>query len=130
MKELCRFQAISNFYRSFISHAARTQTVLNNYLKRTKKNDWTHILWSEESAAAFEKCKKDLADTTVLYHPSAGASLAIVVDALDTVVGAALHQQTSKGWKPLAFFSKTLSPAQRRYSAYDRELLATYMAIK
>ncbi|GFQ87529.1 retrovirus-related Pol polyprotein from transposon 297 [Trichonephila clavata] len=108
----------------------RTQAVLNNYLKGAKKNDRTPILWAEESAAAFEKCKKDLAQATVLYHPSADASLAIVVDASDTAVGAALHQQTSKGWQPLAFFSKTLSPAQRRYSAYDRELLAAYMAIK
>ncbi|GFS98067.1 hypothetical protein TNCV_2855121 [Trichonephila clavipes] len=93
-------------------------------------NDRTPILWSEESAAALEKCKKDLADATVLHHSSADASLAIVVDASDMAVGAALHQQTSKGWQPLAFFSKTLSPAQRRYSAYDRELLAAYMAIK
>ncbi|GFS42772.1 retrovirus-related Pol polyprotein from transposon 297 [Nephila pilipes] len=116
--------------RRFIPHAARTQAVLNSYLKGAKKNDRTPILWSEESAAAFEKCKKDLAEATVLYHPSADASLAIVVDASDTAVGAALHQQTSKGWQPLAFFSKTLSPAQQRYSAYDRELLAAYMAIK
>ncbi|GFT07076.1 retrovirus-related Pol polyprotein from transposon 17.6 [Trichonephila clavipes] len=92
--------------------------------------DQTPILWSEESAAAFEKCKKDLADATVLHHPSADASLAIVVDASDTAVGAVLHQQTSKGWQRLALFSKTLSPAQYRYSAYDRELLAAYMAIK
>ncbi|GFS70976.1 transposon Ty3-I Gag-Pol polyprotein [Nephila pilipes] len=49
-----------------------------------KKNDRTPISWSDDSAAAFEKCKKDLAEATVLYHPSADASLAIVVDASDT----------------------------------------------
>ncbi|GFR21371.1 retrovirus-related Pol polyprotein from transposon 297 [Trichonephila clavata] len=108
VKELRRFLAICNFYRHFIPHAARTQAVLNNYLKGAKKNDRAPILWA---AAAFEKCKKDLAEATVLYQPSADASLAIVVDASDTAVGAALHQQTSKGWQPLAFFSKALSPA-------------------
>ncbi|GFY18349.1 hypothetical protein TNCV_2047551 [Trichonephila clavipes] len=128
--ELRRFLAICNFFRRFVPHAARTQAVLNTYLKGAKRNDRTPILWSEEPAAAFEKCKKDLADATVLHHPSADASLAIVVDASDTAVVAALHQQTSKGWQPLAFFSKALSPAQRRYSAYDRELLSAYMAIK
>ncbi|GFQ69389.1 enzymatic polyprotein [Trichonephila clavata] len=97
VKELRRFLAICNLYRHFIPHAARTQAVLNSYLKGTKKNDRTPILWSEESAAAFEKCKKDLAEAAVLYHPSADASLAIGVDASDTAVGAALHQQTSKG---------------------------------
>ncbi|GFX44924.1 retrovirus-related Pol polyprotein from transposon 17.6 [Trichonephila clavipes] len=130
VKELRRFLAICNFYWRFVPHAARTQAVLNNYLKGAKRNDRTPILWSEESAAAFEKCKKDLADATLLHHPWADASLAIVVDASDTAVGVALHQQTFKGWQPLVFFSKTLSPAQWRYSAYDRELLAAYMAIK
>ncbi|GFT31704.1 retrovirus-related Pol polyprotein from transposon 297 [Nephila pilipes] len=101
----------TKFHRRFIPHAVRTQAVLNSYLKGAKKNDRTPILWTEESAAAFEKCKKDLAEATVLYHSSADASLAIVVDASDTAVGAALLQQTSKVWQPLAFFSKTLSSA-------------------
>ena len=33
-------------------------------------------------------------------------------------------------WKPLAFFSKKPNPAEAKYSAYDRELLAIYKAIK
>jgi len=34
------------------------------------------------------------------------------------------------GWQPLAFFSRKLSPAQQKYSAYDWELLAIYKAVK
>jgi cleavage and polyadenylation specificity factor subunit 1 len=33
-------------------------------------------------------------------------------------------------WQPLAFFSRKLSPTQQKYSAYDRELLAIYQAVK
>ena len=33
-------------------------------------------------------------------------------------------------WKPVAFFSKTLSAAERKYSAFDHELLAIYLSIK
>ncbi|GFR25644.1 retrovirus-related Pol polyprotein from transposon opus [Trichonephila clavata] len=44
VKELRRFLAICNFYRRFIPHAARTQAVLNNYLKGAKKNDRTPII--------------------------------------------------------------------------------------
>ena len=29
-------------------------------------------------------------------------------------------------WQPLSFFSKKLNPAETRYSAFDRELLAVY----
>ncbi|GFR28920.1 retrovirus-related Pol polyprotein from transposon 17.6 [Trichonephila clavata] len=80
VKELRRFLAHCNFLKNFIPNAARTQSMLNDYLKRAKKYDRTPNLYSEESAAAFEKCKKDLAYATVLYRPSSDASLAIVVD--------------------------------------------------
>ncbi|GFT37960.1 retrovirus-related Pol polyprotein from transposon 297 [Nephila pilipes] len=93
VKKLRRFLAIYNFYSRFISHAARPQKRLNSYLKGDKRNDRTPILWSEDSTAAFEKCKKDLAGITALYHLAADALLAIVVDVSDTAVGAALHQQ-------------------------------------
>ncbi|GBM83785.1 Transposon Tf2-9 polyprotein [Araneus ventricosus] len=130
VKELRRFLALINFYRRFVPNAARTQAVLNVYLKGAKKNDKTPITRTNEAKNAFEKCKHDLAEATVLYHPSVNVTLAIVVDASDNAVGAALQQQVTTGWQPLAFYSKSLSPAQRRYSAYDRELLAAYMAIK
>ncbi|GBN21459.1 Transposon Tf2-6 polyprotein [Araneus ventricosus] len=130
VKDLRRFLALINFYRRFVPNAARTQAVLNAYLKGANKNDKTPITWTEEARNAFKKCKHYLAEATVLYHPSANATLAIVVDASDNAVGAALQQQVTTGWQLLAFYSEYLSPAQRRYSAYDRELLAAYMAIK
>ncbi len=33
-------------------------------------------------------------------------------------------------WRPISFFSKAMKPAERRYSTFDRELLAIYLAIK
>jgi len=45
-------------------------------------------------------------------------------------MGAVLQQQVQGGWQTLAFFSRKLSPAQQKYSAYDRELLAIYEAVK
>lgn len=44
-------------------------------------------------------------------------------------MGAVLQQQEGSVWKPLGYFSKRLSEAQRKYSSYDRELLAIYLAI-
>lgn len=130
VKELRRFLAIINFYRRFIPRAAHTQAILNDYLKGAKRNDKSKINWTTEAITAFEKCKKDLAEVTKLYHPISNATLAVVVDASDTAMGAALHQQVNKEWQPLGFYSKKLSPSQRKYSAYDRELLAAYMAVK
>ena len=35
-----------------------------------------------------------------------------------------------KGWLQVAFYSKTLSPAERNYSTFDCELLAAVMEVK
>ena len=51
-----------------------------------------------------------------------------------THVGAALQQWSSLGaggaWQPLAFFSKKLADTETRYSTFDHELLAAYLAIR
>ena len=54
----------------------------------------------------------------------------LYVDASTTAMGAVLQQQVQDVWQPLAFFSRKLSPAQQKYSAYDRELLAIYEAVR
>ncbi|UYV83314.1 hypothetical protein LAZ67_23000472 [Cordylochernes scorpioides] len=48
----------------------------------------------------------------------------------DRAVGSVLQQLDNNTWKPIAFFSKKLNPAQCNYSTYDRELLAIYLSIK
>ena len=53
-----------------------------------------------------------------------------MTDASDTAVGAVLQQYTRGSWRPISFFSRKLSPAENRYSTFDRELLAVYLAIR
>ena len=56
--------------------------------------------------------------------------MSLVPDASNTHVGAALQQKESGGWRPLAFFSAKLSATQQRYSAFDRELLGVFLALR
>ena len=53
-----------------------------------------------------------------------------MTDASNNAVGAVLQQEVDNAWRPIAFFSKTLKPRETRYSTFDRELLAVYLAIK
>jgi hypothetical protein len=53
-----------------------------------------------------------------------------MTDASDFAVGAVLQQEIGQSWQPVAFFSRKLIPAESRYSAFDRELLAVYLAVK
>ena len=58
------------------------------------------------------------------------APTSIISDASDTAVGAVLQQRIGDDWCPIAYFSKKLKPRETRYSAFDRELLGVYLAIK
>ena len=88
------------------------------------------IVWSPVCHAAFSESKKSLAAATLLHHPSLSRPMALTVDASDVTLGAKLLQMTGGSWMPVAFYSKKLSPAQKKYSALDRELLAMYQATK
>ena len=54
----------------------------------------------------------------------------MAVDPSDSHIGAVLQQRLHGSWAPLAFFSKKLSSAKCKYSAFDCELLAAYFAIR
>lgn len=102
--EFKRFLAMINFNRRFLPKAAAKQAIVQTYLKGNKRNDKTLIKWTSVTNNAFEECKQYLCNATLLAHPSATTPIAVVVDASDVAIGAALQQHTSDGWQPLAFF--------------------------
>ena len=79
---------------------------------------------------AFRNIKDALANACLLSFPSSDASTCLVTDASDVAVGAVLQQYVDETWKPIAFFSKVMKLAEKRYSTFDKELLAIYLAIK
>lgn len=128
--ELKTFLAMINFYRKFIPKAIDDQIPLLMYLKGNKKKDKTHIEWNDVTSQAFENCKRQLAEATLIAHPLKNAILSLCVDASDRAAGAALHQIIADKIEPLGFFSKKFTESQKKYSTYDRELAAMYLAVK
>ena len=117
------------FYRESILKAAHAQRHLNKYLKNAKKKDKTTILWDEQAEEAFEICKKKLSEVALLAFPDDEADLRLVTDASVMAMGAL--EQLEKGiWKPLAFFPRKFTPAQSKYSTYDKELMAIVETVK
>jgi len=39
-------------------------------------------------------------------------------------IGGVLSQEQDRKWKPIAFLSRTIQPAERNYKIYNKELLA------
>lgn len=125
-KALRRFLGLSNFYHRFIPHCADIVRPLNSMI--TPKD--SKLSWSCEAEEAFEALKLALAEASHLVYPIDGASTRIVCDASKYAVGAVLEQFIDGRWRPISFFSKKMSTSECRYSTYDRELLAMYLAVR
>ena len=128
-KELKRYLGMLNFYRRHIPGAAEVLAPLNR-MTSTKKGRKPVLEWNEETDKAFTESKELLARSTLLKFPLLGATTFLTVDASGNAVGGALQQAVNDEVRPIAFFSKALTPAETKYSAYDRELLAMYLSVK
>ena len=128
-RQLRTFLGLVNFYHRFIPGCARILQPLNAMLSTTHGRA-SALLWDDATTAAFTQIKQALATATLLAHPKSDALTSIMTDASDSAVGAVLQQFVDGHWHPISFFSRKLKPAERRYSTFDRELLAVYLAIK
>jgi RNase H-like domain found in reverse transcriptase len=120
------FPSLLNFYRRFLPNAAAVLRLLTDSLKGTTKQ----LHWTPMLNAPFTAAKQLLITVTPLQFPDPAAAIAVTMDASDSQAGAVLQQSTPSGWKPLVFFSAKLTPAQQKYSTFNRELLAAYLAIR
>lgn len=125
---LREFLGMVTFYHRFIRQAANIMRPLYEALKdKTPKQD---IDWTAERDKAFCDTKAALCGAAMLAHPCPGAPVALTTDASDYAVGAVFEQWVDGAWQPLAFFSRQLVPRERKYSAFDRELLAIWLSIR
>ena len=126
VKGLQEFVGMVNFYHRFVPAAASIMQPLYKALVGKPKV----LQWNDQMISAFNLTKEALASATMLAHPLTDAPTAVTVDASGVAVGAVLEQLIHGSWQPLAFFSRQLRPAEEKYSAFDRELLALYLAVR
>ena len=127
---LRRFLGLFNFYRRFVRNAAYITSRLTEYLKGHVGKQDSVIEWTDETLAAFQNCKDALKETVMLAYPRADCQWSLMVDASEKAIGSSVQQLVEGYWQPLGFFSRKLSLAEQKYSAYDRELLAAFAAVK
>lgn len=132
VKGIRRFLGMAGFYHRFVPDFSKIASPLTD-LTRSKTGKGNHRLnWdaNDEAAKAFTALKKALENSVTLAFPDPSAKIHLVTDASGVAVGAALNQVRDGKTEPLAFFSAKLSPQESQKSAFDRELLAIYLALK
>ena len=128
-RKLREFLGLVNFYHCFVPHCATLLQPLHDLLSSGKGENQT-LSWTSDAEKAFSAVKNALANASLLFHPKPSAATSIMTDASDKAVGAVLQQRVDDAWHPIAYFSKKLKPAETRYSTFNKELLAIYLAIK
>ncbi|KAK1799768.1 hypothetical protein P4O66_006300 [Electrophorus voltai] len=116
------------FHHKEVSFLGTVARPLTDILCRTAKR----LRWGPEAERVFLVLKEAFSTILVLQRPDPEKPLVVEVDALYVGVGAILSQHKFKAGqlKPISYFSKKLSPAERNYGVGDRELLAMYLVFE
>ena len=72
----------------------------------------------------FEELKENIMSQPVLLLPRREGKFRVEMDASGHAIGGVLSQEQDGKWKPIAFLSRTMQPAERNYEIYNKELLA------
>ena len=123
VKDIKSFLGFANFYRWFIHNFSHTARLLNE-LKG--KKEWK---WKEEHQKAFEELKEKITSQPVLSLPKREGKFRVETDVLGHTIGGVLSQEQDGKWKPIAFLSRTMQPAERNYEIYNKELLVIVEAL-
>lgn len=132
VKDVQAFLGFVNFYRRFIRHFSRLSRPLTELTKgehfttRTgkRKMKYSPFSWGDKEQSAFEELKKAFTTAPILAHYDPEKETWVETDASDFVTAGVLSQMHGDVLKPIAFFSKKMSPAETNYMIYDKELLA------
>ena len=119
LKAVRRFLGMAGFYGRFIRNFSHLAEPLHA-LKR--KN--ACFEWGQSQQSAFLRLKEALMTPPVLQIPDFSSCFSLMCDASDVAISAVLQQKNGEQWAPIAYASRLLSPAERRYAIYEKECLA------
>uniref|UniRef100_A0A1Y1LVD3 RNA-directed DNA polymerase n=1 Tax=Photinus pyralis TaxID=7054 RepID=A0A1Y1LVD3_PHOPY len=125
LKELQSFLGMCNFYRRFRNHFSEVSQGFAPLLSKNSK--WE---WNEKYQRIFEELKNGFNEEMILKFPDFNRPFILYTDASINALGAHLYQQDEKGeMRTLAFASRGLKDAEKRYSITELELLAILFGV-
>ena len=120
------FTGLCNYVRMFCHHESGIAEPLNRLLKKDAP-----FAMGPEQKHAFKEMKRLACEAPVLAFFRPGRPTRVETDASRNATGGVIwQQQEDDNWKPVGYFSKTMTPAERAYPIQDRELLAVVQTLE
>ena len=120
-KQLRRFIGMINYYRDVWPKRSELLAPLSALTSTNVKWKWTAV-----EQTAFDKVKKALSREVLLRYPDFNQPFDVHTDASDIQLGSVISQNGL----PIAYYSRKLHPAQKRYTVIERELLSIVETFK
>lgn len=119
------FLGLANYYRRFIKGFASIAAPLNNLLRKHVR-----FKWDTNCQQSFDALKQALVTAPILAFPDFTRPFDLYVDASLDGIGMTLGQTQNGKVVAIAYAGRDLTPAERNYSATEREALAVVAGIK
>ena len=118
--EVKSFLGLANYYAKFIPRMADNAAPI---IKLTTKGH--SFVWTADCQKGFEYIKAALEEDPCLAYPDISKPFILDSDASNLGAGAVLSQVQDDGYeRPIAYYNKQFSAAERNYCTTKRELLA------
>ena len=128
-KQLKSFIGFCNYFRDHVRDFSAKMFPLNQLIRDYDKR--RRLVWTEDTIKAFEDMKEAIHECPSLFFMDEKLAIFLHTDASKYGIGAYLFQIDSEGKeRPIAFISKTLSDAQRRWHTPQKEAYAIFYAFK
>ena len=125
VSELQLFFRIINYYSRFLPNLSTKLAPLYQLLQKDTK--WT---WGRKQNEAFKAPKSALQDDSLLVHYNESKPPVLACDASQYGQGAVLSHVMQDGKeRPVAYASRTLTPAEKNYSQIKKEGLAIIFGV-
>ena len=119
------FVALAAYYRKFQPQFSHIAAPLYELTRKGEKFEWT-----ERRQHAFEQLKLGLVSAPTLSLPRDEGEWLVDVDCSEWATGGVLQQKQDGEWRVIAYSSRLLSNAEKRYCTTRKELLAIVHALK
>ncbi|KAJ1136943.1 hypothetical protein NDU88_003356 [Pleurodeles waltl] len=123
-QELSSFLGLAEYMAKFVRNFAIITAPLRTLLKKD-----TPFQWSSECQQAFCDIKEAIIHSPHLGKFDPKLKTYVTTDASGQGIGAMIYQKLNGQERIVAFTSKALNEAERRYSTIERETLACFWAI-
>ena len=123
VKELQRFLGMITYLGKFIPRLSDETAPLRTLLEKD-------VIWTfdEPQRKAVQRLKELVTSSPVLQYYNPNVPTRVSSDASKLGLGAVLEQQHENEWHPVAFASRSLSPAEQNYCPLERETLSIVFA--